>query len=45
MPIIPRDWTTFKEGLGGVLLVLAMPFAFFAVLTKFFPVFGGERQQ
>jgi Ni/Fe-hydrogenase subunit HybB-like protein len=45
MPIIPRDWTTFKEGLGGVLLVLATPFAFFAFLTRFFPVFGGARQQ
>jgi len=39
LPIIPHDWETFKEGLGGALLVGVMPFFLFWILTKIFPVF------
>ncbi len=34
LPIIPHDWETFKEGLGGALLIGLMPF----------PVILGDRQ-
>jgi Ni/Fe-hydrogenase subunit HybB-like protein len=39
MPIIPHDWETFKEGLGGALLIGLMPFPLFWLLLKIFPVF------
>lgn len=39
MPIIPYDWETFKEGLGGALLVGLMPFPLFWLISKIFPVF------
>jgi Ni/Fe-hydrogenase subunit HybB-like protein len=37
MPVIPHDYETFKEGLGGALLIGVMPFFLFSVLTKIFP--------
>ncbi|MDA8078214.1 MAG: polysulfide reductase NrfD [Nitrospiraceae bacterium] len=40
LPIIPHDWETFKEGLGGALAIFIMPFALFWVLIKIFPVFS-----
>lgn len=40
LPIIPHDYETFKEGLGGALLIGAMPFFLFWILDKIFPVFG-----
>jgi predicted membrane protein len=40
LPIIPRDLQTFKEGLCGALLIGAMPFILFWVLSKIFPVFN-----
>lgn len=39
LPIIPQDWNTFKEGLGGALLIGLMPFPFFWVISRIFPVF------
>ena len=39
MPIIPHDWETFKEGLGGALLIGLMPFPLFWLIAKIFPVF------
>ncbi|GAB4416745.1 MAG: polysulfide reductase NrfD [Thermodesulfovibrionales bacterium] len=42
LPIIPHDWETFKEGLGGALSILIMPFVLFWVFGKIFPVFGRE---
>jgi hypothetical protein len=39
LPLIPRDWETFKEGLTGALLILGLPFALFWVLSRVFPVF------
>jgi predicted membrane protein len=39
LPIIPHDFETFKEGLGGVLTVLISPYILFWILNKFFPVF------
>jgi Ni/Fe-hydrogenase subunit HybB-like protein len=38
LPVIPRSLETFKEGLGGALLIAVMPFIFFWILNKFFPV-------
>ena len=38
LPIIPRSLETFKEGLGGVLLIAMMPFILFWILNKIFPV-------
>ncbi len=39
LPIIPHDWETFKEGLGGALAIFIMPFALFWIINKIFPVF------
>ena len=38
LPIIPRSLETFKEGLGGALLIAVLPFIFFWILNKIFPV-------
>jgi Ni/Fe-hydrogenase subunit HybB-like protein len=38
MPIIPRSLDTFKEGLGGALLIAVLPFIFFWLLNKVLPV-------
>ncbi len=40
LPIIPHDWETFKEGLGGALMIGLMPFPLFWVISKIFPVFN-----
>ncbi|MBI5026181.1 MAG: polysulfide reductase NrfD [Nitrospirae bacterium] len=40
LPIIPHDWETFKEGLGGALSILIMPFVLFWIFDKIFPVFN-----
>lgn len=39
MPIIPHDWETFKEGLGGALVVGFLPFVLFWIISYIFPVF------
>lgn len=39
MPIIPRDWETFKEGVFGALSIFVMPFVLFWIIAKIFPVF------
>jgi Ni/Fe-hydrogenase subunit HybB-like protein len=39
LPIIPNSLETFKEGLFGALLILFLPFLFFWILNKIFPVF------
>lgn len=39
LPIIPHDWETFKEGLGGALSIFIMPFVLFWIFAKIFPVF------
>jgi predicted membrane protein len=39
LPIIPNSLETFKEGLFGALLILLLPFLFFWILNKVFPVF------
>lgn len=39
LPIIPHDWETFKEGLGGALSICIMPFVLFWIFAKIFPVF------
>jgi Ni/Fe-hydrogenase subunit HybB-like protein len=43
LPIIPRSLDTFKEGLGGALLIAVLPFIFFWILNKIFPVLQMER--
>jgi predicted membrane protein len=43
LPIIPQNWETFKEGLGGALMVAATPFVLFWIFSKIFPVFGQEK--
>ncbi len=40
LPIIPHDWETFKEGLGGALLIGLMPFPLFWLISQIFPVFN-----
>lgn len=40
LPIIPHDWETFKEGLGGALSILIMPFILFWIFSRIFPVFN-----
>ncbi|WP_432823865.1 NrfD/PsrC family molybdoenzyme membrane anchor subunit [Trichloromonas sp.] len=39
LPIIPHNEETFKEGLGGALLVAVTPFVIFYFLNKIFPAF------
>ncbi len=39
LPIIPDNWETFKEGLGGALSIFVMPFILFWVISHIFPVF------
>ncbi|MCL4535996.1 MAG: polysulfide reductase NrfD [Nitrospirae bacterium] len=43
LPIIPHDWETFKEGLGGALSIFIMPFILFWIFNKIFPVFSFEK--
>ena len=43
-PVIPRNLETFKEGLGGVLCVVATPFILFYIFNKFMPVFIAEKE-
>lgn len=45
MPIIPHDWNTFKEGLGGVLFIMILPFILFWLIAKIFPVFPETTQE
>ncbi len=39
LPIVPHNWETFKEGLGGALSIFIMPFVLFWVVSHIFPVF------
>ncbi|MBE0596305.1 MAG: polysulfide reductase NrfD [Desulfuromonadales bacterium] len=43
LPIIPHDMETFKEGLGGALMVLMTPFVIFYFMNKIIPVFLEEK--
>jgi len=45
LPIIPHDWETFKEGLGGALTIFIMPFVLFYFIAKIFPVFTSKEAQ
>ena len=40
LPIIPHNLETFKEGLGGVLLVAVTPYILFWIINKFTPSIG-----
>jgi Ni/Fe-hydrogenase subunit HybB-like protein len=43
LPIIPSSIETLKEGLGGALLVMALPFILFWILNRILPVFAPEK--
>jgi len=43
MPLIPHDWETFREGLGGALLVAVVPFGLFWLISRVLPVFPPEE--
>jgi predicted membrane protein len=43
LPIIPHDMETFKEGLGGFLLVMGAPFVIFYFLNMIFPAFMEDK--
>jgi hypothetical protein len=43
-PVVPTNMETFKEGLGGVLLVALTPYVLFYFINKFMPVFKVERE-
>jgi predicted membrane protein len=45
LPIIPHDWETFKEGLGGALTVAVTPFILFWIFSKIFPVFSQDSEE
>jgi predicted membrane protein len=45
MPIIPYSIETFKEGLVGALLIMALPFFLFWILNKILPVFAPKESQ
>ena len=44
LPIIPHDMETFKEGLGGAMLVIFTPFVIFYFLNMIFPAFMTEDE-
>lgn len=44
LPIIPHDYETFKEGLGGALLVVFSPFVIFYFLNMIFPAFMESKE-
>jgi len=44
LPIIPHDIETFKEGLGGALLVCATPFVIFYFLNMILPAFAELKE-
>ena len=43
LPIVPHDWETFKEGLGGAVSVFIVPFVLFYFIAKVFPVFSSKE--
>jgi Ni/Fe-hydrogenase subunit HybB-like protein len=43
LPIIPHDIETFKEGLGGALLVITTPFVIFYFLNMVVPAFMEDK--
>jgi len=43
LPIIPHDIETFKEGLGGALLVITTPFVIFYFLNMIIPAFLEDK--
>jgi Ni/Fe-hydrogenase subunit HybB-like protein len=45
LPIIPHDIETFKEGLGGALLVITTPFVIFYFLNMIFPAFMEDKSE
>jgi predicted membrane protein len=45
LPIIPHNWETFKEGLGGALLVAATPFFLFGIFSRILPVFNRDTEE
>ena len=45
LPIIPRNWETFKEGLAGALMVAATPFILFWLFCKILPVFSQDSEE
>ncbi|MEJ2492614.1 MAG: polysulfide reductase NrfD [Desulfuromonadales bacterium] len=44
LPIIPHDIETFKEGLGGAILVCVSPFIIFYFLNMIFPAFMADKE-
>lgn len=43
LPIIPHDFETFREGLGGALTIAILPFLFFWIFSKIVPVFADTK--
>jgi len=43
LPIIPRSLETFKEGLGGALLIAVLPFIIFWILNKILHVLEAKE--
>jgi Ni/Fe-hydrogenase subunit HybB-like protein len=37
LPVIPHNWETFREGVGGALVIAVLPFIFFYFFNKFCP--------
>ena len=44
LPIIPHNIETFKEGLGGALMVFGTPFVIFYFLNMIFPAFMVDKE-
>ncbi len=40
IPVIPRNWETFREGVFGAISVAITPFVLFWLLSHIFPIFG-----
>jgi Ni/Fe-hydrogenase subunit HybB-like protein len=45
LPIIPTSMETFREGVGGALFVVSMPYLIFLLLNTVMPVFGRRETE
>jgi Ni/Fe-hydrogenase subunit HybB-like protein len=43
MPLAPRSWETFREGLFGAIMVFVIPFILFYVFSRILPVFQRKK--
>ena len=45
VPVWPRDWETFKEGVMGAAIVMSLPLIFFYFINRLIPAFPPVRHE